>query len=126
MLGFPLVESADLVVRDGKLWMRSLGTLKRVDVVLRRVDAEYADPLDLRPDSRLGVVGLVEVQRRGAVTVVNTLGSGILESPGLQRFLPRAGRAAAGGDAAAGHAADSTGAASTPSVRICWPGCRRC
>ena len=88
LLGFPLVESADLVVRDGKVWMRSLGTLKRVDVVLRRVDAEYADPLDLRPDSRLGVVGLVEAQRRGTVTVVNTLGSGVLESPGIQRFLP--------------------------------------
>ncbi len=89
VLGFPLVESADLVVRDGKLWMRSMGTLKRVDVVLRRVDAEYADPLDLRADSRLGVAGLVEVLRRGAVTVVNTLGSGILESPGLLRFLPK-------------------------------------
>ena len=88
LLGFPLVESADLVVRDGKLWMRSLGTLKRVDVVLRRVDADYVDPLDLRADSRLGVVGLVEAQRRGTVTVVNTLGSGILESPGLLRFLP--------------------------------------
>ena len=88
LLGFPLVESADLVVRDGKLWMRSLGTLKRVDVVLRRVDADYADPLDLRADSRLGVVGLVEAQHRGTVTVVNTLGSGILESPGLLRFLP--------------------------------------
>jgi uncharacterized circularly permuted ATP-grasp superfamily protein/uncharacterized alpha-E superfamily protein len=89
LLGFPLVESADLVVRDGKLWMRSLGTLKRVDVVLRRVDAEYTDPLDLRADSRLGVVGLVEAQHRGTVTVVNTLGSGILESPGLLRFLPQ-------------------------------------
>src|ERR1700760_4737094 len=88
LLGFPLVESADMVVRDGKLWMRSLGTLKRVDVVLRRVDAAYVDPLDLRADSRLGVVGLVEAQRRGAVTVVNTLGSGILESAGLLRFLP--------------------------------------
>ena len=87
-LGFPLVESADLVVRDGRLWMRSLGTLKRVDVVLRRVDANYVDPLDLRADSRLGVVGLVEAQHRGSVTVVNTLGSGILESPGLLRFLP--------------------------------------
>ncbi|KQH78771.1 hypothetical protein AO501_13055 [Mycobacterium gordonae] len=88
LLGFPLVESADLVVRDGKLWMRSLGTLKRVDVVLRRVDALYADPLDLRADSRLGVVGLVEALHRGTVTVVNTLGSGILESAGLLRFLP--------------------------------------
>lgn len=88
VLGFPLVEGADLVVRDGALWMRSLGSLTRVDVVLRRVDADYTDPLDLRPDSRLGVAGLVEVIRRGAVTVVNTLGSGILESPGVQRFLP--------------------------------------
>jgi A circularly permuted ATPgrasp len=91
VLGFPLVESADLVVRDGTLLMRSLGTLKPVDVVLRRVDADYADyadPPDLRSDSQLGVVGLVEVQRRGAVTVVNTLGSGVLESPGLLRFLP--------------------------------------
>ena len=48
----------------------------------------HTDPLDLRADSRLGVVGLVEVLRRGAATVVNTLGSGILESPGLMRFLP--------------------------------------
>ncbi len=89
LLGFPLVESADLVVRDGKVWMRSLGTLKRVDVVLRRVDADYMDPLDLRADSLLGVVGLVEAQHRGTVTVVNTLGSGILESAGLLRFLPQ-------------------------------------
>lgn len=88
LLGFPMVESADLVVRDGMVWMRSLGTLKRVDVVLRRVDADYTDPLDLRADSRLGVAGLVEAQHRGTVTVVNTLGSGILENPGLQRFLP--------------------------------------
>lgn len=98
LLGFPLVESADLVVRDGKLWMRSLGTLKRVDVVLRRVDADYADPLDLRADSRLGVVGLVEAQHRGTVTVVNTLGSGILESPGLLRFLPELARRLLGED----------------------------
>ncbi|PXX63227.1 putative circularly permuted ATP-grasp superfamily protein [Nocardia tenerifensis] len=98
MLGFPLVESADLVVRDAALWMRSLGTLRRVDVVLRRVDAECADPLDLRPDSRLGVVGLVEVLRRGAVTVVNTLGSGLLESPALTRFLPRLSQALLGED----------------------------
>ena len=89
LLGFPMVESADLVVREGKLWMRSLGTLKRVDVVLRRVDADYTDPLDLRADSRLGVAGLVEASHRGTVTVVNTLGSGILENPGLLRFLPQ-------------------------------------
>lgn len=93
VLGFPLVENADLVVRDGCLWMRSLGKLRRVDVVLRRVDAEFTDPLDLRPDSRLGVVGLVEVLRRGAVSVVNTLGSGVLENPALLPLLPALGRA---------------------------------
>ncbi|MGE2728067.1 circularly permuted type 2 ATP-grasp protein [Mycolicibacterium vaccae] len=96
LLGFPLVESVDLVVRDGKLWMRSMGTLERVDVVLRRVDADYTDPLDLRADSRLGVVGLVEALRRGSVSVVNTLGSGILESPGVQRFLPELAEALLG------------------------------
>ncbi len=96
VLGFPLVESADLVVRDGELWMRSLGTLKRVDVVLRRVDADFSDPLDLRPDSRLGVVGLVEVLRRGGVTAVNTLGSGVLENPSLAAFLPKLSRALLG------------------------------
>jgi uncharacterized circularly permuted ATP-grasp superfamily protein/uncharacterized alpha-E superfamily protein len=93
MLGFPLVESADLVVRDGSLWMRALGTLRRVDVVVRRVDETYVDPLDLRPDSHLGVVGLVEVLRRGVVTVVNTIGSGVLENPALLPLLPRLSRA---------------------------------
>ncbi len=94
VLGFPLVESADLVVRDGKLWMRSLGTLKRVDVVLRRSTPTTSIRWTCGPIRRLGVVGLVEVLRRGAVTVVNTLGSGILESPGLLRFLPELARAA--------------------------------
>ncbi|MBM9467013.1 circularly permuted type 2 ATP-grasp protein [Nakamurella leprariae] len=88
-LGVPLVESADLLVRGGRLWMRSMGRLEPVDVVVRRVDAGFSDPLELRPDSQLGVVGLTEACRRGAVTVVNTLGSGVLENPGLLPFLPR-------------------------------------
>jgi len=88
MLGLPLVESADLTVRNGRLWMRALGRYEPVDVVLRRVDAAWSDPLDLRPDSQLGVVGLTEVCRRGTVTVVNGLGSGVLENPGLLPYLP--------------------------------------
>ncbi|MGB7362862.1 MAG: circularly permuted type 2 ATP-grasp protein [Rhodococcus sp. (in: high G+C Gram-positive bacteria)] len=98
VLGFPLVESADLVVRDGSLWMRALGTLRRVDVVVRRVDDSYADPLDLRSDSQLGVVGLIEVLRRGVVTVVNTIGSGVLENPALFPLLPTLCRALLGED----------------------------
>ncbi|GAB18253.1 hypothetical protein GOEFS_050_00310 [Gordonia effusa NBRC 100432] len=92
-LGFPIVEAVDLVVRDGAVYMRSLGKLKRLDVILRRVDADYADPLDLRADSRLGVTGLVEAVARGAVTVVNTLGSGVLENPALAGYLPALSRA---------------------------------
>ena len=92
MLGLPLVESADLTVRGGRLWMRALGRYEPVDVVLRRVDANWSDPLDLRPDSQLGVVGLTEACRRGNVTVVNSLGSGVLENPGLLPYLPALAR----------------------------------
>ena len=65
-------------------------------MVVRRVDASWSDPLDLRPKSRLGVVGLTEACRRGTVTVVNPLGSGILESPGMLPFLPQLARAILG------------------------------
>lgn len=88
-LGYPLVESTDLTVRDGKVWMRSLRRLERVHVILRRTDAWFCDPLELRPDSKLGVPGLVEAARLGSVSIVNTLGSGVLENPGLLPYLPR-------------------------------------
>ncbi|MBA4608639.1 circularly permuted type 2 ATP-grasp protein [Aeromicrobium sp. Marseille-Q0843] len=86
-LGFPLVEGSDLVARDGAVWMRVLGRLERVDVVLRRVDAEWSDPLELRGESQLGVTGLTEAVRRGTVTVVNGLGSGVLENAALLPFM---------------------------------------
>ncbi|HET9254141.1 MAG TPA: circularly permuted type 2 ATP-grasp protein [Pseudonocardiaceae bacterium] len=88
-LGYPLVEGADLTVREGQVWMRSLRRLEPVDVILRRVDSSYCDPLELRSGSRLGVPGLVEACRLGTVSVVNTLGSGILENPGLLPQLPQ-------------------------------------
>jgi uncharacterized circularly permuted ATP-grasp superfamily protein/uncharacterized alpha-E superfamily protein len=89
LLGFPLVEGADLEVRDGQVWQRSIGRLEPVDVILRRVDAWFCDPLELRPDSQLGVPGLVEASRLGSVSVVNGLGTGVLENPALYPFLPR-------------------------------------
>lgn len=88
-LGYPLVEAGDLVVRSDGVFMRSPGALEPVHVILRRVDSSYCDPLELRPESQLGVPGLVEATRRGVVSVVNTLGSGALENPGLMRFLPQ-------------------------------------
>jgi uncharacterized circularly permuted ATP-grasp superfamily protein/uncharacterized alpha-E superfamily protein len=88
-LGFPLVEGRDLVVSERRVFMRSVGRLEPVDVILRRVDAIWCDPLELRPDSQLGVPGLVEAARAQTVSVVNTLGSSVLESPALMAFLPR-------------------------------------
>lgn len=98
LLGFPLVEGSDLVMRDGKVWMRTLGKLAQVDVIIRRVDADYADPLFLRADSQLGVPGLVDAARRGAVSVINGLGTGVLENPGLMALLPRLCRTLLGED----------------------------
>lgn len=87
-LGFPLVQGSDLTVRDGHVYLRGYTSEERVDVILRRVDATWSDPLELRADSQLGVAGLSEAVRRGNVRVINGLGSGVLENPGLLPFLP--------------------------------------
>ncbi|KJL38318.1 hypothetical protein RR49_00725 [Microbacterium ginsengisoli] len=92
-LGFPLVQGSDLVVWEGWLWVKPSGwpevrPTERVDVILRRVDAAWCDPLTQRSDSRLGVAGLVEVIRRGRVRVVNGLGASVLENPALSPVLP--------------------------------------
>jgi uncharacterized circularly permuted ATP-grasp superfamily protein/uncharacterized alpha-E superfamily protein len=86
-LGYPLVEGRDLVVQNNRVWLRSLAGLDPVDVVLRRVDDAWCDPVELRADSLLGVPGLMEVVRRGRVAVLNPLGSGILENPALAGLL---------------------------------------
>ncbi len=88
LLGYPLLEGSDLLVRDGRVWMRVLGRLEQVDVILRRVDSTWMDALELRGGSRLGVTGLLECVRQGTVSVVNTIGSGVLENPALLPFLP--------------------------------------
>jgi uncharacterized circularly permuted ATP-grasp superfamily protein/uncharacterized alpha-E superfamily protein len=88
LLGFPLLEGSDLTVREGRVWMRVLGKLEQVDVILRRVDSVWMDALELRAGSRLGVTGLLRCVRQGTVSVVNHLGSGILENPALLPFLP--------------------------------------
>lgn len=87
-LGYPLVQGNDMVVRDGFLWMKSLQGLKQIDVVLRRVDDAFTDPLELREDSHLGVAGLLDVVRRNNVAVINPIGSGVIENPGLIPFMP--------------------------------------
>jgi uncharacterized circularly permuted ATP-grasp superfamily protein/uncharacterized alpha-E superfamily protein len=88
-LGFPLVQSGDLVVRNGFLWMKSLEGLKRVDVLLRRVDDVFCDPVELRSDSQLGVPSLLEVVRSGRLVIANPLGSGLLENAIFLKYLPQ-------------------------------------
>ena len=88
-LGFPLVEGGDLTAKGGRVWLKTLGGLKRVHAILRRQDDAYCDPLELRSDSALGVAGLTDCARRGTVLIANALGSGIIESGALLGFLPR-------------------------------------
>ena len=86
-LGFTLVQGDDLMVKDNFVWIKTLGGLEKVDVILRRVDDEYCDPLELKEDSQLGVPGLLQVIRKGNVSIANPLGSSVLENPGLMPFL---------------------------------------
>jgi len=86
-LGYTLVQGNDLMVKDNYVWLKTLNGLEKVDVILRRVDDVYCDPLELREDSQLGVPGLLQVLRSGNVSIANPLGSSILENPGLMPFL---------------------------------------
>lgn len=86
-LGYPLVNGNDLVVRNGKVYLKTLKELKQVDVIYRRVDDVFMDPLELREDSYLGVTGLLDVVRNENVAIVNPIGSGVLENSGLIPFM---------------------------------------
>jgi uncharacterized circularly permuted ATP-grasp superfamily protein/uncharacterized alpha-E superfamily protein len=87
-LGLTLVEGADLTVRDERLYLKTVHGLEPVQVLLKRLDDEFLDPLELRADSRLGVPGLMQAVRAGHVLVANAPGSALLESPALLGFLP--------------------------------------
>lgn len=86
-LGYPLVKGNDLVVRDNKVWIKTLKGLIQVDVIYRRVDDAYSDPLELKGDSYLGVAGLLNVVRQQNVSIINPIGTGVLENPGLIPFM---------------------------------------
>lgn len=87
--GFPLVEGADLTVRDDQVYLKTLAGLERVDVIVRRMDDSFCDPLELRGDSLLGVPGLTQAARAGNVVLANSLGSGLAETPAHMAFLPK-------------------------------------
>jgi uncharacterized circularly permuted ATP-grasp superfamily protein/uncharacterized alpha-E superfamily protein len=87
-LGLPLVEGGDLTVRGEHLFLKTVEGLEPVHGVMRRLDDDWCDPLELRPGSTLGVPGLLQAARAGTVVMANALGSGFLESPAVQGFMP--------------------------------------
>jgi uncharacterized circularly permuted ATP-grasp superfamily protein/uncharacterized alpha-E superfamily protein len=87
-LGFALVEGADLMVRDDRVFLKTISGLRQVHAVVRRLDDTFCDPLELRADSTLGVPGLVQAWRAGHVLVANGFGTGVLESSALPGLLP--------------------------------------
>jgi uncharacterized circularly permuted ATP-grasp superfamily protein/uncharacterized alpha-E superfamily protein len=86
-LGLMLVEGDDLVMQDGRLHVRTVAGLKRADALWRRIDADYLDPLELDPVSRLGVPGVLEALRNGSLVMTNMPGSGLVESTALSPYL---------------------------------------
>ncbi len=86
-LGITLVQGEDLIMRDSFVWIKTVEGLEKVDVILRRVDDAFCDPLELREDSQLGIPGLLQAVRKGNVAIANPLGSSILENTGLMAFL---------------------------------------
>jgi len=87
-MGVELVEGLDLVVENGFVYMRTTGGLRRVDVIYRRVDDDFLDPLCFRPDSMLGVPGLMNAYRIGNVAVVNAVGTGVADDKAIYPFVP--------------------------------------
>ncbi|MDH5858635.1 circularly permuted type 2 ATP-grasp protein [Lampropedia aestuarii] len=87
-LGISLVEGGDLVVRDERVWLKTIKGLEPVHVVIRRLDDDYLDPLELRADSALGIPGMLQAWRSGNVVMANAPGTGFLESAAVMGFLP--------------------------------------
>ncbi|RYG75449.1 molybdopterin oxidoreductase, partial [bacterium] len=95
-LGLPLVEGHDLTVRGVNVYLKTLSGLKRVHSILRRLDDDFCDPVELRGDSALGIPGLLGAVRAGRVVVANALGTGVLESPAWLGFMPGIAKAMLG------------------------------
>jgi len=88
-MGVPMVEGRDLLVHDNYVYMRTTAGLERVDVVYRRVDDDFLDPLVFRPDSSLGVPGLFNAYRAGNVTLANAVGTGVADDKAIYAYVPR-------------------------------------
>ena len=97
-LGYPVVEGADLTVRAGRVYLKTLEGLKPVELILRRVESNQCDPLELRVDSSVGVAGLLQAARENEVVIANSIGSGVVENEAIMSFLPSLSRQVLGED----------------------------
>ena len=88
-MGVPLVEGRDLMVEDGKVWMRTTAGPAPVHAIYRRLNDDFLDPEAFRPDSQLGVPGLVQAWRRGAVAIANAVGTGVADDKSVYAYMPR-------------------------------------
>ena len=88
-MGIPIVEGGDLLVRDSRVYMRTTRGLQQVDVIYRRIDDDFLDPQVFRPDSMLGVPGLVQAYRCGNVSLANSIGTGVVDDKVMYYFVPR-------------------------------------
>ena len=98
-MGIELVEAADIEVDDDVVWMRTIDGRVRIDVIYRRIDDDYIDPLVFRPDSLLGVPGLIAAYRAGNVALVNAPGTGIADDKAIYSYMPEIVRYYSGGEA---------------------------
>ncbi|GHH11090.1 hypothetical protein GCM10008023_09660 [Sphingomonas glacialis] len=98
-MGIELVEAADLVVDDDVVWMRTIAGRVKVDVIYRRIDDDYLDPLVFRPDSMLGVPGLIAAYAAGNVALLNAPGNGIADDKAIYSYMPEIVKFYSGGDA---------------------------
>jgi uncharacterized circularly permuted ATP-grasp superfamily protein len=87
-MGIPLVEGRDLVVNNNKVYMKTTSGLQQVDVIYRRLDDEYLDPLVFKPESTLGVPGLISAYRHGNVALVNAVGNGVADDKAVYAYVP--------------------------------------
>jgi uncharacterized circularly permuted ATP-grasp superfamily protein len=87
-MGVELVEASDLVVRDGVCYIRTTEGLQRVHAIYRRIDDDFMDPLEFRPDSLLGVPGLMRAYRAGTVAIVNAVGTGVADDKAVYHYVP--------------------------------------
>jgi uncharacterized circularly permuted ATP-grasp superfamily protein len=87
-LGIELVEGRDLIVKNDEVFMRTTEGLKRIDVIYRRVDDDFLDPLTFRPDSALGVPGLMSAYAAGNITLANAVGTGIADDKAIYSYMP--------------------------------------